>query len=63
MVSHTAHNIKGERAKTGWLKSQDNVSEWGDMSILGLLFQVASIIKFQQSGPHHHLIEKIISNI
>jgi hypothetical protein len=30
-------------------QSQDNVSEWGDMSIHELLFQWASTIKFQQS--------------
>ena len=30
----------GERAKTAWLAwNQDNVSELGDMSILGLLFR------------------------
>ncbi len=45
----TQHTTLRERAKTGWLKSQDNVSEWGDMSILGLLFQLASTIKFQLS--------------
>ena len=31
-----------------WLsQSQDNVSDWGDMSIGGLLFQLASTIKIQ----------------
>ena len=48
-----------------WLAgNQDNVSEWGDMSVCGLLFQLASTIKIQlsmfglvQSKPHHHLIE------
>jgi hypothetical protein len=29
--------------------NQDNVSEWGDMSIFGLLFQWASAIKIQLS--------------
>jgi hypothetical protein len=45
-------------------QNQDNVSEWGDMSIRGLLFQWASTIKkptdrvgLIQSGRHHHLIE------
>jgi hypothetical protein len=44
--------------------NQDNVSEWGDMFVCGLLFQWASTIKnptnrvgLVQSGPHHHLIE------
>jgi hypothetical protein len=33
-----------------WLAwNQDNVSEWGDMSIRGLLFQWARIIKIQLS--------------
>jgi hypothetical protein len=33
-----------------WLAgNQDNVSEWGDMSIQGLLFQWASTIKIQLS--------------
>ena len=33
-----------------WLtRNQDNVSEWADMSIRGLLFQWASTIKIQQS--------------
>jgi hypothetical protein len=43
-----------------WLaRNQDNVSQWGDMSIRGLLFQRASTIRVGvvQSGPHHYLIE------
>ena len=49
-----------------WLAwNQDNVSEWGDMSIRELLFEKASSIKIQlsvlvsveQSGPHHYFIE------
>jgi hypothetical protein len=45
-------------------RNQDNVSEWGDMSMHGLLFQWASIIKYLtkhvdlvQSEPHHRFIE------
>ena len=54
------------RKSKDWLaRNQDNVSEWGNMSIRGLLFQWASTIKKKltnrvglvQSGPHHHLIE------
>jgi len=30
-------------------RNQDNVFEWGDMSIRGLLFQGASTIKIQLS--------------
>jgi hypothetical protein len=34
------------RKNKDWLaRNQDNVSEWGDMSIRGLLFQLPSIIK------------------
>ena len=47
-----------------WLgRNQNNVSEWGDMSIRGLLFQLPSTIKnptkrvgLVQSGHEHHLI-------
>jgi hypothetical protein len=35
------------KSKNGWARNQDNVSEWGDMSICGLLFQWANIIKIQ----------------
>ena len=53
------------RKSKDWLaRNQDNVSEWGDMSIHGLLFQWASIIKYLtkhvdlvQSEPHHRFIE------
>ena len=38
------------RKSKDWLAwNQDNVSEWGDMSIRGLLFQLASTIKIQLS--------------
>ena len=30
-------------------KNQDNVSEWSDMSIYGLMFQLASTIRIQLS--------------
>jgi hypothetical protein len=53
------------RKSKDWLaRNQNNVSEWSDMSIRGLLFQLASTIKIHlsvlglvQSGPHHHFIE------
>jgi hypothetical protein len=36
------------RKSKDWLaRNQDNVSKWGDMSILGLLFQWASTKKIQ----------------
>ena len=38
-----------------WLAwHQNNMSEWSDMSIRGLLFQCVGL---EHSGPHHHLIE------
>ena len=38
------------RKNNDWLaRNQDDMSEWGDMSIRGLLFQLASIIKIQLS--------------
>ena len=55
------------RRSKGWLaKNQDNVSEWGDMSICGLLFQWA-ITKNQtkhvglvQSGPCHLIENELV---
>ena len=45
-VKHAALRRKSK----DWLaQNQDNVSEWGDMSIPGLLFQWASSIKIQLS--------------
>jgi len=38
------------RKSKDWLaQNQDNVSEWGNMSVCGLLFQWASTIKIQLS--------------
>ena len=63
--SHYLHkSTMGIPLKDGLAWNQDNVSECGDMSIRGLLFQRASTIKnptkrvgLVQSGPHDHLIE------
>jgi hypothetical protein len=45
-AKHAALRRKGKN----WLaRNQDNVSEWSDMSIRGLLFQWASIIKIRLS--------------
>ena len=60
-AKHTALRRKSK----DWLaRNRDNVFEWGDMCIHGLLFQWASTIKnstklvgLVQSGPHHHIIE------
>jgi hypothetical protein len=56
-------HAKLRRKSKDWLAlNQDNVSEWGDISIRGLFFQRDSTIKIQlsvlvQSKPYHHLIE------
>jgi len=45
------------------------VSEWGDMSIRGLLFQLANYknptkrVGLLQIGRHHHLIEYLRNNL
>ena len=48
------HAVLRRKSKDWLARNQDNVSEWGDMSIRGLLFQLVGLV---QSGPHHHLIE------
>ena len=46
----SAKHIALRRKSKIWLtRNQDNVSEWGGMSIRGLLFQWASTIKIQLS--------------
>ena len=59
-AKHTALRRKSK----DWLaRNQDNVSEWGDMSIHGQLFQWTSTIKiqltcwFRTKRTYHHLIE------
>jgi hypothetical protein len=43
------------RKSKDWVAhNQDNVSEWDDMSICGLLLKHVGLV---QSGPYHHLIE------
>jgi len=59
------HAALERKSKVLWARNQDNMSEWGDMSIRGLLFQLASTPKknitkrlgLVQSEPYHHLIE------
>ena len=46
MCSFSAKHTALRRKSKDWLaRNHDNVSEWGDMSIRGLLFQCASTIK------------------
>ena len=35
------------RAKSGWLRNYDNLSEWIDMPTIELLFEVARTIEIQ----------------
>jgi hypothetical protein len=72
-AKHTALRRKNE----DWLvRNRDNVSEWGDMSIRGLLFHRASAIKIQlftkcvgldlisislNTYFHHDIAEKLMS--
>ena len=47
-----------------WLaRNQDNVSEWGDMSICGLLFQTASTIKIRLSVLVYYKEDLIIISL
>jgi hypothetical protein len=41
------HAVLRRKSKDWLARNQDNVSEWGDMSIRGLLFQRANTIKIQ----------------
>ena len=43
------HAALRRKSKDWWARNQDNVSEWVDMSICGLLLQWASTINFQLS--------------
>jgi hypothetical protein len=50
ICSISAKHALLRRKNRDWLaRNEDNVSEWGDMSIRGLLFQWASTIKIQLS--------------
>ena len=43
------------RKSKGWLaRNEDNVTDWGDMSIYKNLIKRVGLV---QSGPHHLLIE------
>ena len=49
MCCFSAKHTALRKSKDMLTRMQDNVSEWGDMPICGLLFQWASIIKIQLS--------------
>jgi hypothetical protein len=45
-VAYNAKHAELRRKSKNWLaRDQDNVSEWGDMYIRGLLFQLANTLK------------------
>jgi hypothetical protein len=44
-------------------RNQDNVSEWGDMSIRGLLFQWVGSIKIQLSALVYYKVDLIIISL
>ena len=41
--------LASSTTKTDWLEDKDKMSEWGNMSTRGLLFQRCSTIKIQLS--------------
>jgi hypothetical protein len=58
------HAALRRKSKYWSARNQDNLFEWDDMSIHGLLFQLTSTITkpikrvaLVQSGPHHHPYE------
>ena len=52
----TKHTALRRKSKDWLARNQENVSEWGDMSIRGLLFQWASTIKSYQGCWSHSLV-------
>ena len=65
-VAYNAKHAELRRKSKDWLpRNQDNVSEWSDMYIRGLLFPLANTIKktkrvgLEKSGHHHHLINLV----
>ena len=64
VVAYNAKHAELRRKSKDWLaRNQDNMSEWSDMYIRGLLFPLANTIKkkpkrvgLEKRGHHHHLI-------
>jgi hypothetical protein len=48
------HTALRSKSKDRLARNQNNMSEWSDMSVRGLLFQRVDL---EQSEPHHLLIE------
>ena len=62
-VAYNAKHAELRKKSKDWLaRNQDNLSEWSDMYIRGLLFPLANTMKktkrvgLEKSGHHHHLI-------
>jgi hypothetical protein len=62
-VAYNAKHAELRRKSKDWLaRNQDNVSEWSDMYIRGLLFPLANTMKktkrvaLEKSGHHHQFI-------
>ena len=65
-VAYYGKHAKLRRKSKDWLAwNQDNVSEWSDMYIRGLLFPLANTMKktkrvdLEKSGHHCHLINLV----
>jgi hypothetical protein len=65
-VAYNAKHAELRRKSKDWLpRNQDNVSEWSDMYIHGLLFPLDNTIKktkrvgLEKGGHHHHLINLV----
>jgi hypothetical protein len=51
------------KSKDWLVRNQDNISEWDGMSAHGLLFQLADIIKIQQSSLVWYKAHTIINPV
>ena len=65
-VAYNAKHAELRKKSKDWLlRNQDNVSEWGDMYIRGLLFPLANTMKknkrigLEKCRHHHHLINLV----
>ena len=62
-VAYNAKHAELRRKSKDWLaRNQDDVSEWSDMYIRGLLFPLDNTMKkpkrvgLEKSGHHHHIV-------
>jgi hypothetical protein len=59
----TKHTVLRRKSKDWLARNQNNVSEWGSMSIRGLLFQWASTMKIQLSVLVQYKVDFIIISL